>query len=227
MDSIDTTNVEKMKIVVIGESGVGKTCLINRYVKNVFDVTEPTVGSYFNSRDLNASDGSMTIKQMIWDTAGQEIYRSLTSFYYRDADAIILVYDVTSKKTFDELSYWMQEIKRHCTDDILLTIAGNKSDKVGDEKVNVVEAENFAKANRASFFLVSAKEDSNVTEMYTELGIRKFEKHRSKFGYKIDAASKEAKVAIESQDTRKSKKEGNQKLRNKAEGQFNKKDKCC
>ena len=149
--------MSKMKIAMVGESGVGKTCLINRFVNNVFDNTEPTKAASFKSRTLTSSDGKTDIRQMIWDTAGQEIYRSLASFYYKDADGVILVYDATNRKSFDELNYWIEEINKHASKNVLLTIAGNKSDLIDDEEVDVLTAKEFAKKQNGSFFLVSAK----------------------------------------------------------------------
>lgn len=184
METEDLDGLEKMKIIMLGESGVGKTCLINRYINNTFDTTEPTTGAFFKYHILTSSDRTVKITQQIWDTAGQEAYRSLASCYFKDADAAILIFDITNRKSFCELSYWLKEANEHSNKDLFLTIAGNKSDKVDEEQVDIVEASEYSRANKASFFLVSAKENSNVTEMYTELGIRKFPELRGKLGFK-------------------------------------------
>ena len=163
-----------MKVAMLGESGVGKTCIINRYVSNTFKATESTKGASFKPRTLSSPDGKVEIRQMIWDTAGQEIYRSLASFYYRDADAVVLVYDITNQKSFEALSYWTGEIKQNGKQDVILAVVGNKSDRVEEEAVDVSLARQFAKDNKGNFFLVSAKDNLNVSEMYVDLAIRKF-----------------------------------------------------
>lgn len=221
----DMEDVEKMKIAMVGESGVGKTCLINRYVNNVFEATDATTASSFKSRNMTSPDGTMNIRQMIWDTAGQEVYRSLASFYYRDADAVILVYDITIKKTFDELSYWLGEINQHSSKGVLLTIAGNKSDRIDDEQVDIAEAKEFAKNNGASYFLVSAKENSNITEMYAELGMRKFPELKSKFGF-VTNPNENANPKIEPQSSKKSNKKDSISLTSEMISEKGKKQ-CC
>ena len=111
---------------------------------------------------------------MIWDTAGQESFRSISSLYYKDADAVVLVYDITNKESFNELKYWITEVERHCARDVILAIAGNKCDALDDEAVDPNSANDFAIKNNATFYLVSAKENCNVNEMYMDLGRKKF-----------------------------------------------------
>eukprot|EP00826_Nyctotherus_ovalis_P062470 TRINITY_DN9040_c0_g3_i1.p1 TRINITY_DN9040_c0_g3~~TRINITY_DN9040_c0_g3_i1.p1 ORF type:complete len:219 (-),score=64.02 TRINITY_DN9040_c0_g3_i1:128-784(-) len=174
-------NVHKMKIAMIGESGVGKTCLISRYVDDKFENFEPTKAASFKSKTLISSNKKVYIRQMIWDTAGQEAFRSLASFYYKDADAAVLVYDVTNKKSFNELSYWVGELIEYGPKNIILVVAGNKSDMVDKEVVDANEASDFAKSHGASFYLVSAKSNINVAEMYLEIGMKKFPQFKDEF----------------------------------------------
>ena len=206
---------------MIGESGVGKTCIINRYISNIFDSTDPTKAASFKSYSIPSPDGSTDIRQMIWDTAGQEIYRSLASFYYKDADAVILVYDITNEKSFIELDYWIGEVNLHGSKDIIVTVAGNKSDKIDDEKVDVITAKTFAKNNNASFFLVSAKENSNIREMYTELAMRKFPELQSTFGFDKKSPKKDEIKPTKKDNSNK----GCVKLVSKCDTDKNKK--CC
>eukprot|EP00826_Nyctotherus_ovalis_P008339 TRINITY_DN12155_c0_g4_i2.p1 TRINITY_DN12155_c0_g4~~TRINITY_DN12155_c0_g4_i2.p1 ORF type:complete len:227 (-),score=54.38 TRINITY_DN12155_c0_g4_i2:78-758(-) len=226
MDLAETGEMEKMKIAMVGESGVGKTCLINRYVSNVFDATDATTAASFKSRTLSSHDNSISIRQMIWDTAGQEVYRSLASFYYRDADAVVLVYDVTNKKSFEELIYWVGEINQHSTKSVLLTLAGNKSDRVDDEQVDITDAKEYAKSIGASFFMVSAKENYNIVEMYTELGMRKFPEFRSKFGYEIDP-SRDSIKKVSAQSKGKNKRKDNDKLKLNPKSAQKERKNCC
>ena len=120
-------NKSNMKIVMLGESGVGKTCILNRYINNTFEAIGSTSYAKFQSKVLYSSDNQYELKQTIWDTAGQEIYRSLAPFYYKDADGVVLVYDITNETSFNELSYWLDEVKENGKSDVLITVAGNKS----------------------------------------------------------------------------------------------------
>ena len=171
-----------MKIVFLGESGVGKTCIISRYTTNTFHYKGPTEHANNKGRTLTSPDGSCVIYMVIWDTAGQEMYRSICPFYYRDADAVVLVYDITKESSFKELESWISEIKKNGKADMLMTIAGNKSDMVNEEVVSVAEGKNFAESNKSSFFLVSAKENLNLDEMFLDIGLRKFPHMREAFG---------------------------------------------
>ena len=137
------TNPYRMKIVMLGESGVGKTCILNRYTENDYYKTDSTLHAQYKIKNLPSPDGKYEMKQIIWDTAGQEIYRSLASFYYRDADGVILVYDISDKASFDELNYWIKEVRKNANNDVLLTIVGNKSDKINEEQVSAKTAKDF------------------------------------------------------------------------------------
>ena len=207
LDEID--KMGKMKITILGKSGVGKTCIINRYTSNYFDQVKSTKAAYFKSRSLNTPDGTINIRQIIWDTAGQETYRSLASLYYKDANAVILVYDITDRKSFEDLSYWLSELNQHGSKNVLITIAGNKADIINEEKVSLTEAKEYAQKAGAEFFLVSAKEDFNVTEMFTDLAMRNYSKFKSRFGFETNPK----RVNVEkngSQDKKKKKLESKQ-----------------
>ena len=107
--NIDNKCTYIIKIVLLGESGVGKTCILERYIHNTFDSkANTTTTAIFTPKQYCTPDGKSQIQFHIWDTAGQEAYRSLTSFYYRDAHGIFLVYDITSKKSFEALNFWVK-----------------------------------------------------------------------------------------------------------------------
>jgi len=183
-----------VKIAMLGESGVGKTCIIDRFVNDVFnDYTDPTKGASFRAKGIKSLDGTVEIKLMLWDTAGQEIYRSLAPFYYKDADVAILVYDITNDKSYEALQYWSNEVKQNGKPECLLTIVGNKCDCIDNEKVSPTVAKEFAKTLNGSFFLSSAKENSNIRELFIDLAMRKYPNMRSKFGFE------EAKHEVDSQ----------------------------
>ena len=114
-------NLKEFKIVLLGESGVGKTCIINRYTKEIFEEKVcPTKGALFNSKIIQLDESKESyIKLIIWDTAGQEKYRSMSKLFYKDANAAILVYDITNKKSFNEIKeYWYNQVKESSQKDI-------------------------------------------------------------------------------------------------------------
>ena len=118
-ENADNNNKIKIyKVCLVGESGVGKTCIIDRFVKNIFREDEPpTVSASYSEKLIQLDD--YTIKFNIWDTAGQEKYRSVGKLFYKDANAAILVYDITSQNSFEEIkNYWYNEIKEHAPDNI-------------------------------------------------------------------------------------------------------------
>ena len=112
-------NLKIFKMCLVGESGVGKTCIINRFVKNEFDIDEiPTISASYVQKNVKLDDDTI-IRFHIWDTAGQEKYRSIAKIFYKDAKAAILVYDITSEKSFDEIkNYWYEQIKNNTPENI-------------------------------------------------------------------------------------------------------------
>ena len=163
-------NILKIKIVLIGEPFVGKTCIINRYVDhNYKENPGSTIGSNYTSKKLTIEDLKKEVVLDIWDTAGQEVYRSFVKLFYKESKIAILVYDISDRKSFDELKkYWFNEIKEF-RKDIILGIAGNKSDLIDKEEVNEDEARKFAKEINASFRLTSALSNIGIEELFLEL----------------------------------------------------------
>ena len=166
----DDNEMEILKIVLIGESGVGKTSIISQFVDQIFqDDQQSTIGGTFSSKTVKCGNGKI-VKLEIWDTAGQERYRSVTKMFYKDANAAILVYDITSKFSFEELQkYWIEQVKESSSKDIILAIAANKSDLIDSEQVDEGEARQFAQDNNALFALTSAKEISKVESLFLEI----------------------------------------------------------
>ena len=115
------------KLVLIGDSGVGKTNILSRYLTNQFSAsTQPTVGVEFGSKIIKK--GEKLIKLQIWDTAGQERYKSITSAYYKGAKGAFVVYDISRKSTFDNVDKWIKKIKNNGSEDVFILLVGNKSD---------------------------------------------------------------------------------------------------
>jgi small GTP-binding protein len=164
------TNSESFKIVLIGESGVGKTSIISQFVNQIFqeDVESSSSGT-FNSKTL-IYDNNKILKLEIWDTAGQEKYRSLASMFYKEASAAILVYDITRKESFEQIqNYWVGQIKENGPTNIILALCGNKSDLIDEEKVDEEQARNYAKEINAMFYPTSAKNDSGITDLFLQI----------------------------------------------------------
>ena len=167
---MNDSDMESLKIVLIGESGVGKTSIISQFIDQIFqDDQQSTIGGTFSTKTLKCSNGK-TLKFEIWDTAGQEKYRSVTKMFYKDADVAILVYDITNKYTFEELQkYWVQQVKDSSPKDIILAIIANKSDLIEKEQVDEAVARNYANEINALFALISAKNNFGVDDLFIEI----------------------------------------------------------
>ena len=165
-------NVLSCKIVLLGESGVGKTCIISRYINQVFEGnTISTNGASYAAKTLHFDDYDKSLKVEIWDTAGQEQYRSLTKIFYKDATAAILVYDITRKKSFDEIkNYWYKQLLECAPSDIVVGLAGNKADLFDREQVSEEEAKEFAKEIKAIFRPTSAMTAIGIDELFSAVG---------------------------------------------------------
>ena len=170
-DDIEDSAI-KCKVVLIGKSGVGKTSIISRYTTNVFkESLMTTPGANFTTRQVEFPQYKKTIKFEIWDTAGQERYRSLAKVFYNNASACILVYDITNKDTFDDLiNYWVPEIKENTPKDIILALAGNKSDKYDKTEVSEEEGKSLAKEIKSIYMRTSAKLNSSIDELFNAIG---------------------------------------------------------
>ncbi|KAL7850807.1 ras-related protein Rab-26-like [Colossoma macropomum] len=165
------------KVMLVGDSGVGKTCLLVRFKDGAFLAGSfiSTVGIDFRNKVLNV-DG-VKVKLQIWDTAGQERFRSVTHAYYRDAHALLLLYDVTNKASFDNIRAWLSEIHEYAQQDVVLMLLGNKADASHDRSVRREEGERLAKEFGVPFMETSARSGLNVELAFT--AIAKELKHRS------------------------------------------------
>eukprot|EP00512_Aurantiochytrium_limacinum_P004059 CAMPEP_0171495444 /NCGR_PEP_ID=MMETSP0958-20121227/6149_1 /TAXON_ID=87120 /ORGANISM="Aurantiochytrium limacinum, Strain ATCCMYA-1381" /LENGTH=216 /DNA_ID=CAMNT_0012029435 /DNA_START=433 /DNA_END=1083 /DNA_ORIENTATION=+ len=157
----------QIKLLMIGDSGVGKTCLLLRYANDSFSPTFiTTIGIDFKIKTIQLDD--KTIKLQIWDTAGQERFRTITTSYFRGAQGILLVYDVTDRGSFDNIANWMGQISNHAESNISKVLIGNKADVDPSERVVSTEegqklAQEFGIDN---FFEASAKQDINVKQAF-------------------------------------------------------------
>ena len=165
-----TEGVESFKVVLVGESGVGKTSIITQFIDQTFqEDQQSTTGGTFSTKSVICDNGK-TLKFEIWDTAGQERYRSLTKMFYKDANAAVLVYDITRKDSFEELqNYWSQQIKESSPPNIILAVAANKSDLINQEAVEEEAARAFAKELGAIFVSTTATTVESINELFIEI----------------------------------------------------------
>ncbi|ELP92993.1 hypothetical protein EIN_051580 [Entamoeba invadens IP1] len=156
------------KILLIGDSGVGKSCLLLRFADDVFSKTYiTTIGVDFKIKTMKI-DGK-NAKLQIWDTAGQERFRTISASYYRGSHGIIIVYDVTDIQSFNHVRQWLGEIEGNASPDVIKMLIGNKADKDAVKNVPTEQAAEFAKQEGMKFFETSAKHAINVEEAFVEL----------------------------------------------------------
>ena len=164
---------EVCKVVLLGESGVGKTCIISRFINNSFDINQITTnGASYTSKIITYPEyENKTIKFEIWDTAGQEKYRALNQIFYKDASICILVYDVTNNESFKALQeYWYQQVKDSAPKNIVIGLAANKCDLIEGEQVSEEKARTFAKEMNAFYESTSAAKNIGIEELFYKLG---------------------------------------------------------
>ena len=161
--------MDSVKVVLVGESGVGKTSIVSRFTKDSFNADEISSSSaQFISKTIKINEQS--IKFDIWDTAGQERFRALAKIFYKDAKVIILVYDIISKESFECLKkYWYKESSENSTADIFFVV-GNKSDLYENEQVSDEEGKKFAKEINAIFKLTSALSNTGIDRLFETIG---------------------------------------------------------
>lgn len=156
------------KLVLLGDTAVGKSCLVVRFVRDeFFEFQEPTIGAAFLTQTITLEDA--TVKFEIWDTAGQERYRSLAPMYYRGAAAAIVVYDITNKESFNGAKSWVKELQRRGDPNVIIALAGNKADMEAKRKIDFEEAHQYAQENGILHLETSAKSASNVRALFQEI----------------------------------------------------------
>lgn len=153
-----------IKVVLLGDSGVGKTSIVTKYVTGCMpDVAIPTVGAAFVTKDVNIDNHSYQL--LIWDTAGQELYRGLSPMYYRSASIAIIVYDVTNLTSFKSVEYWVNELRENAEQDIIIMICGNKID-IEKRQVECDYAQSQANGYHTLYAETSASNGSGVERLF-------------------------------------------------------------
>ena len=165
-------NISKtFKVILVGDTNVGKTSIIRRYTKGQFcNINLTTVANSFSNKIININDQNINLQ--IWDTAGQERYRAISEIFFRNTDAIIFVYDITSKKSFDEISnFWYKSANENIKPKPILAIAGNKCDLFDREEVDDEEVKNFAEKNNIIFEKTSAFTGIGIDSLFQKVAI--------------------------------------------------------
>ena len=175
-------DISTVKVVLIGESGVGKTSIIRQYIDGIFDNNfQSTIGGSFCTKNLNF--GKKMVKLEIWDTAGQEKFRSLSKMFYTNSKIVIFVYDLFVKSSFEEIkNYWVGKVKETTDKDVILAVVGNKADLLeenekDDDFVEEEEGRKFAKSINASYFETSAKKNEKITGLFQYLAQKYLDTH--------------------------------------------------
>ena len=154
------------KLILIGNSGVGKSSIIQRYMKNTFEESyKCTIGVDFLMKTLNLN--GKTVKLQLWDTAGQEKYKSMVASYYRGANVALVVFDITSHASFDSLPVWIENYYKNGPEEKNIILIGNKKDMEESRQVTKQEAEIFSETNNMMYFETSAKEGDNIEYIFT------------------------------------------------------------
>jgi Ras-related protein Rab-1A len=165
------------KVVVCGDSGVGKTCLLKRFVKGEFESNSlTTIGVDFEVTTLQIAGA--VVKLQIWDTAGQERFRTVTSSYFRGASAIALTFDITNEQTFKNIQFWMEEIEHKTTAELPKMLVGNKSDLASQRQVTEKDAQEFAAKHGMTYIETSAKNATNLDELFKQVAEKSIARSR-------------------------------------------------
>ena len=176
--------IKSVKLIIVGESHVGKTSLIHQFIEGTFDEgTIQTIGrGEKNLKEIPLKSGEKVYLE-IWDTAGQERFRTLNKIFIKDAKIILLVYDITDKKSFDEIvTFWYKDIISQLDNckNLVIGLAGNKSDLYKKQEVDLIEAQEYAKSINAIFKETSAKNSDAVEEIFYELAEKYHELNKDK-----------------------------------------------
>jgi Ras-related protein Rab-1A len=158
-----------IKCVVVGDSGTGKSCIMMRFADDIFNSSYiSTIGVDFKINTIEIKN--KTVKFQIWDTAGQDRFRTITSSYYRGSQCTIICYDITDRYTFDNVIKWLDEVKKYSTDNSLLVLCGTKIDLEEQRQVQYEEGQTFANTHGMKFIECSSKNNTNIKEIFEYIG---------------------------------------------------------
>ena len=164
---------EPCKVVLIGESGVGKTCIIAQFINKTFDSNVvSSLTSQYIRKNIELPEGK-SILMDIWDTAGQEKHRALAKIFFKNSKAVLLVYDITNKKSFEEIkNYWYEQVKESSDKDTILALVGNKYDLINEKDVSNEDGEEFVKSIGAIFALTTATDYNSINALFESIAMK-------------------------------------------------------
>ena len=178
---LDNKEIE-IKVCLLGDVSVGKTSIASRYCKNTFsDLYINTIGGAYQQQSVTLNNGTK-IRLHIWDTSGQDRFRSMTNLYYQDAQVAILTYDVTNEESLESLNYWLEQLNNKVeVDNMILCLAGNKIDVEASKKViSTSKGKAFAEENNMIFFETSAKTGAGIKELFQAIAVKAYELMKNK-----------------------------------------------
>ena len=215
---------DSVKVVLLGEAGVGKTSIIQQFAYHQFDPDcLSSITAQFISKTMDYKDYG-TIKYDIWDTAGQEKYRSMAKIFYKDAKVVIFVYDITSYATFEGIKdYWYEQIKVNCENDAILAVVANKNDLYDEQKVSDETGQLFADNIDAIFQSTSALSDNGIAQLFEHIG-KKLIDHE--YDYKDSDKKAKAKYNLKLKN-QKENNSGNKNIKLENSNTNEKKGGCC
>jgi Ras-related protein Rab-6A len=192
-DEISVEDLIKLKLIVVGNQGTGKSSILNRYVNETFEEKyQATIGLDFQSKNITIHD--QDIRLILYDTAGQEKFRSLIPMYIREAQIILLIYDISQRESFDAIPKWIQEVLDVKNNDAVFALIGNKIDLENERKVSFEEGKTFADKNNFIFQEVSAKNGQNFEKFFE---VQLYEAIYTKFKNDFDKREKMIKKGYE------------------------------
>ena len=223
-DGIAVEDLIKLKLIVVGNQGTGKSCILNRFVNETFDENyQATIGLDFQSKNVAIHD--QDVRLILYDTAGQEKFRSLIPMYIREAQIILLIYDISDKDSFDSIPRWIQEVLDVKNTDAVFALIGNKNDLENDRKVTFEEGKKFAEENKFIFQEVSAKSGKNFETLFE---VQLFEAVYNKFKSEFDKRERMYDDGQVNEETNDKNTDNKVKLEaNNTNQNVKKKKKCC
>eukprot|EP00002_Diphylleia_rotans_P020675 TRINITY_DN4005_c0_g2_i2.p1 TRINITY_DN4005_c0_g2~~TRINITY_DN4005_c0_g2_i2.p1 ORF type:complete len:211 (-),score=46.94 TRINITY_DN4005_c0_g2_i2:525-1157(-) len=165
--SYDVPPVREVKVVLLGATGVGKTCIANRYATGTFPTTAPTIGASYMKKTISLPNQIFEIQ--MWDTAGQEKYRSLAPMYYRDSHAVLVAFDITDLASFDSARQWVKEFRISGPDSAVMILAANKCDRESERVVDIEMSKAYAVEIGATYIETSALTGKNIEEAFLQI----------------------------------------------------------
>ena len=228
-DGVPVEDLLKLKLIVVGNQGTGKSCILNRFVNETFEENyQATIGLDFQSKNITIHD--QDVRLILYDTAGQEKFRSLIPMYIREAQIILLIYDISDRESFDSMPKWLTEVMDVKNSESVFALIGNKIDLENERKVTFEEGKKFANDNNFIFQEVSAKNGKNFETLFeTQLFEAVYEKFKKEFDKREKMGYMEENINYETNDYTNKTNDNKVKLESNNNNNINpkKKKKCC